>query len=117
MKTYEFTTIHTMESEDCPNRKNFCDTLQAEMGNGETIAQCLELSFETFFHSSGKVNRHNVRVWSTENQETLGHLRGLPKVSIYCVVSRTQVYVPFFFAENTPKGIICLYMLQNWLVP
>jgi hypothetical protein len=54
--------INKLEPDDCPERESFCDTLQAKMDNVETIAQRLVLGDETIFHTSGKVNRHNLYV-------------------------------------------------------
>jgi hypothetical protein len=70
--------------------------------NGKTIArpcklkctrkQNLKVSDEATFHTSGKANRHNLRVWGTENCFTLEHQRDSPKVNVYCAMSRSQVY-------------------------
>jgi hypothetical protein len=117
MKPYKFTMIRKHELEDCPRRKTFCKALQAEMDNDETIAERVAFSYEATFHTSGKVNRNNLRTWSTQNHATLEHQRHSPKVNVYCALSRSQVHGPFFFAENTVKGINYLYMLQNWLLP
>jgi hypothetical protein len=87
------------------------------MDNDETIAQLLLFSYVATFHTSGKVNRNNLRVWGTRNHATLGHQRDSPKVNVYCAMSRSQVHGPFFFAENTVKGINYPDMLQNWLMP
>jgi hypothetical protein len=46
--------IRKLELEDCSKRKNLCETLQAEMGSDETIAQLLGFGDETGFHTSGK---------------------------------------------------------------
>ena len=66
----------------------------------------------------GKVNRHNVRIWGTENpHETMEHVRDSPKVNVFYAISSSKVYGPFFFAESTVTGIIYLDMLQLWLMP
>jgi hypothetical protein len=38
-------------------------------------------------------------------------------VNVFCAVGRTQVYGPFFFAENTITGHVYLDRLQHFLVP
>ena len=66
----------------------------------------------------GKVIRHNVRIWGTENPHaTMEHVRDSPKVNLFWAVSSCQVYGPFFFAEPTVTGISYLDMLQLWLMP
>ena len=45
----------------------------------DTLLPRLIFSDETTFHLSGKVNRHNVRIWGLQNpQEALEH-EGLPE--------------------------------------
>jgi hypothetical protein len=84
----------------------------------EDFLSRLIFSDESSFHLSGKVNRHNVRIWGLENpHETLQHERDSPKVNVFCALSVRQVYGPFFFPEKTVNGIMYLRMLQNWLFP
>jgi hypothetical protein len=66
----------------------------------------------------GKVNHHNVCIWSTENPHaTMEHVHDSPKVNVFCAVSSCKVYGPFFLAEPTVNSINYLDMLQLWLVP
>ena len=55
-------------------------------------------SDEALFHLSGKVNRDNIRIWSLQNPHvTLEHEWDSPKVNVFCAISLTKVYEPFFF--------------------
>jgi len=36
---------------------------------------------------------------------------------VFCSLSQTKVYGPFFFAGNTVTGVTYRAMLQNWLLP
>jgi hypothetical protein len=73
-------------------------------------------SDEATFHLSGKVNRHNLRIWGMENPHaTIEHELDSPKVNVFCAISRTKVYGPFFFMEKTVSGHSYLDMLQIWL--
>jgi hypothetical protein len=75
-------------------------------------------SDEVTFHLSGKVNRHNLIIWRSQNpHQVVEHVRDSPKVNVFCAVSRTQVYGPFFFAEATVTGHEYLDMLEHFLVP
>jgi hypothetical protein len=57
-------------------------------------------SDEATYHPSGKVNRHNVRIWGLQiPHTTLEHERDSPKVNVFCAISQTKVYGPFFFYE------------------
>jgi hypothetical protein len=107
-----------LEPEDCPKGgKNICDILQAEMDT--SIAQGLGFSDEASFHTSGKVNLHNPRVWATENHVTLKHERDSPKVNVYCVVSRSEKSTArFSLPRILPMELItCLcYLIANSVV-
>ena len=46
-----------------------------------------------------------------------GTLSGFPKVNVFCALSSSRVYGPFFFTENTITCIVCLNTLQLWLMP
>ena len=82
------------------------------------FAAKLIFSDEATFHLSGKVNRHNVRLWGTENPRAIVALeRDSPKVNVFCAMSQTKLYGPFFFCEKTVTGTSYLDMLQLWLFP
>jgi hypothetical protein len=68
----------------------------------------LIFSDEATFHVSGKVSRHNVRIWGTE--------RDSPKVNVHCAVSREKVDGPFFFTGATVTGDSFLDILEIWLL-
>jgi hypothetical protein len=75
-------------------------------------------SEEATFHINGRVNRHNVRVWGTENPHvTLEHERDSPKVNVFCAILKEKVSGPFFFVENTVTGNTYVDMLTLWLLP
>jgi len=78
----------------------------------------LSICDEATFHISGKENRHNVRIWGTEQPHAqIEHQRDYPKVSVSCAVSREKLHGPFFFTEATVTGDLFLDMLENWLLP
>ena len=75
----------------------------------------LVFSDEATFHTNGKVNRHNVRIWAEENPLTIvEHERDSPKVNVFCAISKNYVHGPFFFELNV-TGDVYLKMLQNSL--
>jgi len=50
---------------------------------------------EATFRLSGKVNRHVVRIWDTENpHEIVEHVLDSPKLSVLCATSCVKVYGP-----------------------
>jgi hypothetical protein len=64
------------------------------------------------------VNRHNVRIWDTENPHaTMEHVRDWIEVNVFCADFSCKVYGPFFFVGPTVTGIKYLDVLQLWLMP
>jgi hypothetical protein len=96
MKTHKLTAIDKLEPDDCHKRKTLCETLLAEMDSDETIGQGLVFSDEETFHTSVKVNRHDHRVWGTENHATLGLRNDSSKAKVCRARSCSQVQGPFF---------------------
>ncbi|PSN35722.1 hypothetical protein C0J52_26813, partial [Blattella germanica] len=83
-----------------------------------TFAERIVFSDEATFHVSGKVNKHNVRIWGLQNpHKHIEHVRDSPKVNVFCAISHSSVYGPFFFDGDTVNGQQYLAMLQNWLFP
>lgn len=116
-KPYKLQFLQSLKPEDMPKRRDFCIALQDRLGEDE-FADRLVFSDEATFHLSGKVNRHNVRIWGTENPRVIvEHVRDSPKCNVFCALSNSKVYGPFFFAEATVNGHSYLSMLTEWLMP
>jgi hypothetical protein len=74
-------------------------------------------SNETTFHIIGKVNRHKLRIWGTEQPYSqLEHQRDSPNVNDFCAVSSEKVHGPFSFTEATATCDSFLDMVENWLL-
>ena len=75
-------------------------------------------SDEATFHVSGKVNKHNIRIWGSQNPcEVLERERDSPKISVWCGLMHNQIIGPFIFAESTIIANIYLDMLKHYVVP
>jgi len=66
---YNLQTVHKLEEEednDC--RVEMCERLLNHYKNKSSILDNSYIWFsdETVFHVSGRVNRHNTRIWGTE---------------------------------------------------
>ena len=95
----------------------FCIEMQERFAV-DGFVQSLIFSDEATFHLSGRVNRHNVRIWVTENLlAVVENVRDSPKPNIFCSISNEKVYGPFFFEEPTVNGMLYSHMLENWLMP
>jgi hypothetical protein len=70
------------------------------------------------FHLHGKVNRHNVCTWDTENPcAVIQHVLDSLKWNVFCATSNKKQYRPFFFAKSTVAATSHLDTLQEWLMP
>jgi hypothetical protein len=62
-------------------------------------------SDEATFHLSGKINRHNVRIWGTEESTRDRRIcAGLTKTKLFCATSSVKLNGQIFLAEPTVIG-------------
>lgn len=117
MKPYRIKLLQKLLPNDFAKRMEFCYALHNATEDDDFIGR-LVFSDEATFHLNGKVNRHNVRIWGTEQPlAVVEHERDSPKLNVFAAISKTKVYGPFFFMDKTVTGISYLDMLQLWLFP
>jgi len=64
-----------------------------------------------------KVNRHNCRIWGSENpQQVIGYERDTPKLIVWLGLHKHGVIGPFFFMESTVTRYSYLEMLEKFAV-
>jgi hypothetical protein len=84
MKPYKLQLFQALKPENLAVRYEFCREILARIENDNDLPARFIFSDEATFHINGKVNRHNVRVWRTENPHvTLEHERDSPKVIVF----------------------------------
>ncbi|GFQ88941.1 uncharacterized protein TNCT_687821 [Trichonephila clavata] len=72
-RTDRYQMVQVLKPTDKPLRKNFCVKFQEKL-DGNSFENTLVFTDEATFHLCGKVNRHNLRFWGTENVHvTLEH--------------------------------------------
>jgi hypothetical protein len=110
--------LQELKPNDRPHRRYFfTDVLNRLEEDDLFLDKIFSVTYD-FSDLSGKVNRHNLIIWGSQNpHQFVKHVRGSPKVNVFCAVSRTLVYGPFFFAEATITGRVYLDMLEHFLVP
>jgi len=75
-------------------------------------------SDESTFHVCGKLNRHNCRIWGSENpHQVIEYERDTPKLNVWLGLHKHGVIGPFFFMESTVTGHSYLNMLENFAIP
>lgn len=117
MKAYTIQVLHHLEQEDYAAREAMCaDLVQA--AEEEQLMNNVLFSDEATFHTCGVVNRHNCRIWATEQPHEIREWqRDTPKVNVWLGITKSTVYGPFMFGEPTITGNSYLDMLQQFLEP
>ena len=102
---YQLQLFQALNPQDHNLRLHFCVDFQQQLEE-DGFAEKLVFSDEATFHVCGKVNRHNVRIWGTENPHAkMDHVHDSSKVNVFCAIYSCKVYGPFLFAETTVTGI------------
>ena len=115
---YKIKLVHAMKPEDWTARVRFAETILENVEQDNLYLENICFSDEATFHVAGVVNRHNVRIWGTENpREYLEQERNSPKVNVWCGLLYNTVIGPFFFAEQTVTQYSYLEMLENFVYP
>jgi len=90
MKPYHLHLLQFLKPIDHIDRSNFCIKMQNAMTE-EGFLDRVVFSDESTFHISGKVHRHNVRIWSTENpHEMVQHERTFPRSMFFAQCSQER---------------------------
>lgn len=98
MKAYKIQLHQQLLEEDYYARLTFCHQFNEKLCNDDAFVSNLLFSDEATFHISGKVNRHNCRIWGTENpNETVEHERDSLKVNVWCALGINRIIGPYFF--------------------
>ena len=116
MKPYRLQLVQALRVGERRKRADFCDMLLEGMED-DSLPRLI-FNDKATFHLSGKVSRHNVRIWGLKNlHEIVQHERDSPKINVSSAVSVRKIYGPFFFEGNTVTRNSYLEMLQDWLFP
>ncbi|GFO34250.1 hypothetical protein PoB_006075500 [Plakobranchus ocellatus] len=93
---YKLQLVQNLYPRDKEARFKFYHIVQEPMEYDPDLLSKTIFSDEAFFPLSGKVNRHNVRIWGTQNPHaTLEFERNSAKVNVFCAVTQRAVYGPF----------------------
>lgn len=115
---YKVQLVQALEPNDRPKRMQFATDMLRRIENGDGFLRRILFCDEACFHVSGTVNRHNVRIWGSENpHHYLEIARDSPKVNVWCGLMHDRIIGPFFFAEKTVKSVNYLDMLENFVFP
>jgi hypothetical protein len=115
---YKLQVVQKLEQNDFPLRTEFANKVLDRLELNENYLKRICFSDEATFHVCGKVNRHNCRIWGSENPRVvIEHERDSPKVNVWCGVMHDRIIGPFFFAEANVNRWSYLDMLELYAVP
>jgi len=70
------------------------------------------------FHVSWKVNKQNVLIWRIEKPRGIVENKcDSPKTNVFCAISTSKGYGPYFFPDRTVNGETFRNMLTTWFMP
>lgn len=118
LHAYKLQIVQALKPNDKPKRFQFAQNILSSVEVDENYLRRYIFSDEATFYVSGKVNRHNCRIWGSENPHGIREYeRDSPKVNVWCALSCSEVFGPFFFVEQTVTAVTYLDMLQLYLLP
>ena len=69
MYPYKIQLLQNLQSNDKPRRKQFACDMLTRISEDPALLDKLCFTDEATFHVSGKLNRHNVRIWGKKKSE------------------------------------------------
>lgn len=118
MRPYKLQVVQAITRDNRVARETFATTILDKVEQDDGFLERILFSDEATFHVSGKVNKHNVRIWGSENPHaTTEHVRDSPKVNVWCGVLEDRIIGPFFFHEPTVTASTYLDMLEQFVYP
>jgi hypothetical protein len=89
--------MQCLKPTDHIDRTNFCIKVQEAMTEKGFLDRVV-FSGESVFHINGKVHRHQVRIWGTENpHEMVQHERAFPMIGVLLRSVHTKGLWAFLF--------------------
>ncbi|GBN11387.1 hypothetical protein AVEN_259220-1 [Araneus ventricosus] len=109
--------VQKLQRNDGPQCVAFSVEMLSRIKNEHNFLSRIIFSEEATFHVSNKVNKHNYRIWHSENPHAVQVERNSRKINVWCVLAHDIVIGPFFFTETSVTANIYLDMLQIYAIP
>jgi hypothetical protein len=86
-RPYKFHLLQELKPNDGSHRRDFCTDMLNPLEEDNLFLDKIIFSDEATFHFSGKVNRHNLIIWGSQNpHQVVEHVRDSPKVNVFSVL-------------------------------
>ena len=110
--------LQALQPNDMPRRKEFAVNTLQRISEDEAFLKRVCFSDKATFHVSGKLNKHNVRIWGSENHYATRVLqRDSPKVNVWCGIMCNRIIGPFFFHEASIAADFYLDLQTEYVAP
>ena len=84
-----------------------------EIRNNPQYLYRIVFSDEFLLYTIGTVNKHNARIWGTENSETVIEVPQLnEKVMVCCAMHKTKMIGLYFFRQSSVSAVAYKSMLR-----
>jgi len=115
---YKVQIVQSLQPDDGPRRASFATEIMHRIDEDNDYLKRVCFSDEATFHTSGVVNRHNVRIWGSENPHVVfQNEQGSPKVNVWCGLMHNKVIGPSLSNELTISANVYLDMLELYVAP
>ena len=99
-------------------KPKFAVTLLRRLDLDPGFLKRVYFSDESTFHVSGLINRHNSRIWGSQNShETYELEQNFPKLNEWCRIMHDKIIGSFFFAKKSITAQIYLDLLTEYVSP
>ncbi|KAJ4446867.1 hypothetical protein ANN_13567 [Periplaneta americana] len=104
LHAYKIQLVQKLKPNDLPARYDFASDMLLKIDIENGYLKKVVFSDESTFHVCGFVNRHNCRIWGSENPHVARELeRDSPKINVWCGLTNETVIGPFFFCGKHYK--------------
>lgn len=112
-RAYKVQIMQSLQPRDYSARYDFAVAKLAEIKEDDDYMKHVLFSDEATFHLNGVVNRHNARIWGSENPHAVfDTIRDSPKLNTWCGLMHNKFIGPFLFSGMTITANTYLDMLQ-----
>jgi len=91
---YKVQIVQSLQPVDGPRRASFATEILRRIDEDNDYLKRICFSDEATFHTSGVVNRHNVRIWGSENPHVVfQNQQDSPKVNVWCGLMHNKTFL------------------------
>ena len=104
---YKMQLVQALKPEDKLRQKEFAVTMLDRLDSDPQFLKRVCFCDESKFHVSGLLNRHNLKIWGSENpHDTRGLEWDFLKPNVWCGIMHDKIIGPFFFDEKSIRAQI-----------